>query len=147
MAFKRIISPVDFSRHSLSALRTAIEIARRDSAELLILHVVEGPPIVSEWFPEHGLGEAMVRMEESAREAVDTLLARHSTELEGISVSSAIVNGVPFVEVLKQEKTWKADLIVLGARGATSLDQIIFGSTAERVLTGSTCSVLVVKKD
>lgn len=60
-------------------------------------------------------------------------------------MATIIVNGVPFVEILKQATTWKADLIVLGAIGATSVDEIIFGSTAERVLKGATCSVLVVR--
>jgi nucleotide-binding universal stress UspA family protein len=84
-------------------------------------------------------------MEEKAHQALNTLLASSSPESASLAVASTIVNGVPFVEILKQTKTWNADLIVLGARGAASVDQIMFGSTAERVLRGADCSVLVVR--
>jgi nucleotide-binding universal stress UspA family protein len=38
-----------------------------------------------------------------------------------------------------------ADLTVLGTRGKTNLRDILLGSTAERVLAESRCSVLAVK--
>ena len=50
MPFKRIVCPVDFSNSSLAAFETAVEMAQRDSAELLVLHVIEGRPVLSEWF-------------------------------------------------------------------------------------------------
>ena len=71
----------------------------------------------------------------------------HGSKTEGLAVATIIVNGIPFVEILKQATTWKADLIVLGAmRGYTSVEEIFFGSTAERVLRGTACSVLVVRE-
>jgi nucleotide-binding universal stress UspA family protein len=145
MSFKRILCPLDFSKSALAAFEIAIEMAQRDSAELLVLHVIEGRPVVSEWFPTHRLGEMTVRMEEKAHQAVNTLLTCTAPKTRGLAVATIIVNGVPFVEILKQAATWKADLIVLGAIGATSVDEIIFGSTAERVLKGAACSVLVVR--
>jgi nucleotide-binding universal stress UspA family protein len=145
MRFKRVLCPVDFSDNALTAFETAVEMAQRDSAELLVLHVIEGRPVVSEWFPTHSLGEMTVRMEEKAHQAVETLLTCTAPKTEGLAVTTIIVNGVPFVEILKQATTWKADLIVLGATGAASVDEIFFGSTAERVLKGAACSVLVVR--
>jgi glycine betaine transporter len=145
MPFKRIICPVDFSDSSLAAFETAVEMAQKDSAELLVLHVIEGRPVVSEWFPTHSLGEMTVRMEEKAHQAVNTLLTCTAPKTEGLAVATIIVNGIPFVEILKQAATWKANLIVLGAIGATSVEGIFFGSTAERVLRGAECSVLVIR--
>jgi len=147
MPFKRILCPVDFSNSSIAAFETAIELTRQDRAELFVLHVIEGQPVVSEWFPAESLVQAMVRMDEKAHQALNALLTSCSSELTGLAVVTTIVNGVPFVEILKQRATWNADLIVLGARGAASVDQIVFGSTAERVLRGVDCSVLVVRKE
>ena len=146
MPFKRIICPVDFSNSALTAFETAVEMAQRDSAELLVLHVIEGRPVLSEWFPTHSLGEMTMRMEEKANQAVNTLLTCTAPKTEGLAVATMIVNGLPFVEILKQAATWKADLIVLGAIGAASVDEFVFGSTAERVLKGAACSVLVVRQ-
>jgi nucleotide-binding universal stress UspA family protein len=84
-------------------------------------------------------------MEEKAHQAVNTLLICTAPKIDGLAVATIIVNGVPFVEILKQATTCKADLIVLGATGAASVDQLIFGSTAERVLKGAACSVLAVR--
>ena len=145
MPYKRIICPVDFSNSALTAFETAVEMAQRDSAELLLLHVIEGRPVLSEWFPTHSLGEMTVHMEEKAHQAVNTLLVCTAPKTNKLAVATIIVNGVPFVEILKQATTWKADLIVLGATGAASVDEIIFGSTAERVLKRAACSVLVVR--
>jgi nucleotide-binding universal stress UspA family protein len=145
MPFKRIVCPVDFSDSSLAAFEAAVEVAQRESAELLVLHVIEGRPVVSEWFPTHGLGELTVRMEEKAHQAVNTLLACAAPKTEGLAIATIILNGVPFVEILRQAASWKPDLIVLGSTGAASVDKMIFGSTAERVLKGATCSVLVVR--
>ena len=145
MPYKRIICPVDFSNSALTAFETAVEMAQRDAAELLVLHVIEGRPVVSEWFPTHSLGEMTIRMEEKAHQAVNTLLTRAAPNTKGLAVTTIIVNGVPFVEILKQATTWNADVIVLGAIGAASVDEIIFGSTAERVLKRAACSVLVVR--
>lgn len=145
MPFKRILCPVDFSSSSLAAFETAVEMTRRDSAELLVLHVIEGQPVLSEWFPSHRLGEMTVRMEEKAHQAVNSLLDSSSPNLTNLPVATTIVNGVPFVEILKQTRAWNADLIVLGARGTTSVDQLLFGSTAERVLRGADCSVMIIR--
>jgi len=145
MPFKRIVCPVDFSNSSLAAFETAVELAQRDSADLLVLHVIEGRPVVSEWFPTHGLGELTVRMEEKAHQAVNTLLACSAPKTEGLAIATIILNGVPFVEILRQAASWKPDLIVLGSTGAASVDEMIFGSTAERVLKSAACSVLVVR--
>lgn len=146
MPFRRILCPVDFSNSSIAAFETAIELTRRDRAELFVLHVIEGQPVVSEWFPPEGLVEAMVRMDKKAHRAVETLLASFSSELADLAVTTTVVNGIPFLEILRQAESSNVDLIVLGARGAASVDQIVFGSTAERVLKGADCSVLVVRK-
>jgi nucleotide-binding universal stress UspA family protein len=39
----------------------------------------------------------------------------------------------------------KADLIVVGNKGRTNLRYVLLGSTAERLLSGLPCSLLVVK--
>jgi universal stress protein E len=42
-------------------------------------------------------------------------------------------------------RSMNADLVALGTRGRTNLRDILLGSTAERVLSESRCSVLAVK--
>ena len=72
-------------------------------------------------------------MEEKAHQAVNTLLICTAPRTDKLAVATIIVNGVPFVEILKQANTWKADLIVLGATGAASLTTVCLEAPPERV--------------
>jgi nucleotide-binding universal stress UspA family protein len=145
MPFKRILGAVDFSQESVAAFHTAVETARQSKAALHILHVVEAQPVVPGWLPPKGLSEMMLMLEEKARAAMQSLIESSARELEGIKFTTEINNGRAFVEILNRGRDWKADLIVLGARGAASLEQIIVGSTVEHVMRESPCSVLIVR--
>lgn len=143
MGFERILCAVDFSDGSLAALKSAIELAHGGSRRLFIFHVSEAQPVFSQWLTPDRLGEVTVELQQAAKESMDELL--DSAQLEDVSVETEITNGRAFVEIIKKAREWKADLVVLGAKGMASLDQIVMGSTAERVMKESACSVLIVK--
>jgi nucleotide-binding universal stress UspA family protein len=145
MAFKRILGAVDFSPESVRALRVAAELARQSRGALHILHVIEAQPVVSEWLPVNGLSEMMLTLEEKAEAAMRKLVESLSRELEGIKLTTEINNGRAFVEITNRARDWKADLIVMGAKGAATLEEIVFGSTAEHVVREAVCSVLIVR--
>ena len=52
--------------------------------------------------------------------------------------------GKPYVELLDVAREQRADLILLGVRGRSSLDLGFFGSTANHVVRTATCPVLTV---
>jgi nucleotide-binding universal stress UspA family protein len=55
------------------------------------------------------------------------------------------VVGSPFVEILKIARDLDLPMIVMGVKGrSTPPEEILFGSTAERVLRGSRVPVLCV---
>lgn len=145
MAFKRILCAVDFSEESLEAFQKAVELASQSSARLFVLHALEAQPVISQWLEEDRLGEVTVAMERKARQSLNSLLDSHRAELEKISVHSEIASGRAFVEILENARVWNADLIVLGSRGASALDRLLVGSTAERVMKDAECSVLVAR--
>lgn len=145
MAFKRILCAVDFSEPSLAGFRRAAAMAHRNEAQLFLLHAMEAQPVISQWYPIEGLGEMSVELQEKAKEAMDSLLNSSQKRLRGIHVKSAITSGRGFEEILENARVWNADLIVLGVRGSAGVENILLGSTAERVMIGSECSVLIVK--
>jgi nucleotide-binding universal stress UspA family protein len=145
MAFKRILCAVDFSRESLEAFRVAVETARLYSGSLFIFHVIEAQPVLAEWLPINGMGEVTTQIVEKANAAMDALVASAQSSLDGLSFTTEVTSGRAFVEIVNRAQEWKADLIVLGSQGAASLEKIVMGSTAERVMKGAACSVLVVR--
>ena len=62
-----------------------------------------------------------------------------------IDIEKMIVVGLPFVEILKIARDLDLPMIVMGTRGqSTPAEEILFGSTAEKVLRGTRVPVLCV---
>jgi nucleotide-binding universal stress UspA family protein len=133
MPFKRILTAVDFSANSLEAFRVAAEMAAVHSAALHLLHVIEALP--------SGPGEATVEFVQKANQAVEQLVASSQPALERVTLATEVASGRAF----DRARDWRADLIVLGTKGTTSLEQIFLGGTAEHVIKESACSVLIVR--
>jgi len=145
MGYKRILCAVDFSDHSNAAFYRAVELAERFSSNLTVLHATEMTPLVSRWLAPEGMSDLTIQIENRARDAMDQLLGTVPQASEKLKIKSEITSGRPAAEILENARVWGADLIVLGARGAGSIEQAVMGSTVNRVITEAECSVLVVK--
>jgi nucleotide-binding universal stress UspA family protein len=64
---------------------------------------------------------------------------------KGVEHSSIIRHGDPGVEIVKAAEENKADLIVVGSRGLSTLRRLILGSVSRKVINKSKIPVLVVK--
>lgn len=137
MPFNRILTAVDFSPKSLEAFRVAVEMARAHSVSLHLLHVIEARPAVPV--------ETAAEIFQKAKTAVEQLVASSQPALEETTVTTEIASGSAFDEILSRAREWRADLIVLGAKGTTSLEESILGGTAEQVMKEAPCSVLIVR--
>lgn len=138
-----ILVPIDFSPCSLNALRVAIGMAAPDG-DLTLLHVVD------ERFVDDavaaGLGtsdDIRGRLREQAEGSFANML--EDLDQQGVTIEKMIVIGSPFVEILKIARDLDLPLIVMGVKGrSTPPEEILFGSTAERVLRGARIPVLCV---
>jgi nucleotide-binding universal stress UspA family protein len=71
--------------------------------------------------------------------------AMGGVEPGSVSVERMIVIGSPFVEILKIARDLDLPMIVMGVKGrSTPPEELLFGSTAEKVLRGSRVPVLCV---
>jgi nucleotide-binding universal stress UspA family protein len=139
MPFKRILTAVDFSASSLEAFRIAAEMASVHSAALHLLHVIEALP--------SGPGEATMEFVQKANEAVEQLVGSSQPAHEKVTLTTEVASGRAFDEIVNRARDWHADLIVLGTKGTTSLEEILLGGTAEHVIKESPCSVLIVQPE
>ncbi len=138
MAFKRILCAVDFSRDSVAAFNVGVQMARRDAAALHVFHVIEAEPSVS-------VGEAVVRVLEQANAALERLLSDVAPALDGLAVTSEVTSGFAADEIVGRARGWKADLVVLGSKGAPTFEDLGPGETVEGVVEQAPCSVLAVR--
>lgn len=146
MAYKRILCAIDFSDHSNDAFWDAIELAEKNSATLFLLHALEVQPLLTQWLAPDGLSDLTMEIKRKAQESMDSLVNSAGDRLEKLKLHTEITSGRAHAEILENAVVWRADLIVMGARGAGSLEDAVLGSTASRVLGDTECSVLVVKK-
>jgi nucleotide-binding universal stress UspA family protein len=81
-----------------------------------------------------------------ANRAMEVLLASAKGKLSGVALTSEVTPGRAFEEIPARARDRRSDLIVLGANGATSLEDAIIGGTAENVMNEATCSVLIARE-
>jgi universal stress protein A len=138
-----ILVPTDFSRHSRKAFRYAMELARHFGAELTLLHVVD-TRMVDNVYHFHQLSPERAReqMHSAAEESMARWIA--AVKSQGLRVTAVYTEGVPPMEVQKVATEREVDLIVMGTHGATGLTQLLYGSTAQGVVSSAPCPVLTV---
>ncbi len=112
--------------------------------DLTLLHVID-EHFVNEAVAA-GLGAAediRVRLREQADASFNSAL--EEVETGSVTTERMIVTGTPFVEILKIARDLDLPMIVMGIRGrSTPPEELLFGSTAEKVLRGSRIPVLCV---
>lgn len=141
---KKILVPVDFSDYSKNALRYAIDFAKDVSAKLFLIYVVE--PII---YPaDFSMGQVALpsvdlELNSRAKEELENLARREIPE--DIKYDVIIKTGKPFVEINETAGEVDADIIIIATHGHTGVEQLLFGSTAEKVVRKAPCPVLTLR--
>jgi len=141
---RRIFHATDFSDASRPAFAKALELAKQDRAQLLLLNVLVPPsPFLGKKLPSSYLDlQARARRDAERRLAAAVDRAKEA----GVRVQAKLIEGTPAEEILRVGRRWHPDLIVIGTHGRTGLGRIFMGSVAERVLQGASCPVLTVRR-
>ena len=140
---KTILVPTDFSSHSENALRTAAIIAKKNNANILVLHMA-------------GIEDGLLTKEESnaALESVFYLKLAEKrfaefldmSYLNGIEVHQAIKKHRNFNEINEVAQEHNVSLIVISSHGSSGLKELFIGSNTEKVIRHSEIPVLVIKQ-
>jgi len=143
----KILLAVDGSEFSQAATQAIVARMRAESAEVLVLRVVEpriysiAPQIAAGYALEQDkiLKEDFQHAQESVNEASQALRSA------GFSVTTRVIESEARTGILDIAAEWRADLIVLGSHGRKGLRRFLLGSIAESVARHAQCSVLVVR--
>ncbi|MDO5532354.1 universal stress protein [Sutterella sp.] len=137
----KVLIPVDGSRLSLKAVELfkARAAGLENPPELKLITVLRPPPARL---------EALVGYE-GAKRAWDAegarLLEPAQEKLEGIPHETEIIYGHPGRTIAKAAADSNADLIIMGARGASEVESFFLGSVSRAVLEYSTLPVLIAR--
>ncbi|MEY8848455.1 universal stress protein [Psychroserpens sp. XS_ASV72] len=139
---KKIIIPVDFSKHSEYALETGALLAKKHNAELIVMHMLElSESIFSASSSEKNEETAFMLMVTNKK--FESFLDK--PYLEGITVTPMIKHHKVLKEVDEVATQLKADLVIMGSKGINDYDGVFTGSNTEKVVRYSNTPVLVVK--
>jgi nucleotide-binding universal stress UspA family protein len=142
ITIKRILVPTDFSDQGKTALMYAVAFADQFGAAVDLLHVLEPVP-PGALLSYISLSELKKSMQEDAEKNLEELHA----EWEGYAfpVNRIVVEGYPFVEIIKHAKTHNVDMIIMGTHGRGAIAHMLLGSVAEKIVRKAPCPVLTVR--
>jgi nucleotide-binding universal stress UspA family protein len=140
-----ILFATDFSEHAERAERIVAEWATLLNAQVEAFHAIRETAVLFAPYAVPGSSDFEGEMHEAASKRMEGVLAR--LRKTGLSAKSKIVYGRSAQEILARAQSTGSDLIVMGARGYSTLQHFLLGSVAERVVRGAHCSVLVVPEE
>jgi nucleotide-binding universal stress UspA family protein len=138
-----ILHATDFSRASSRAFASALDLARRQRAQLLLLHVMAPPSPFRASEPPTDYLALLAETRRDAQRRLGALLAR--ARKRGVRARSKLTEGAPAQEIARVARRQRADIIVIGTHGRTGLARLLLGSVAARVLQLAACPVLTVR--
>jgi nucleotide-binding universal stress UspA family protein len=142
---KKILVPTDFSETAAIALGQAAHLAKLNSAEIKLLHVIT--PVYSttndalisygDQFYNRLMRTMNGRLKEIAKELHDSLLIDVTTQCKLGIVDQVIA------DVVKKEKF---DIIFMGTHGTSGIREKFIGSNAYRVVDNESCPVITIQR-
>jgi len=115
----KILVPIDFSPSSHVAMETAMELAEKFHAEIILLHVL----------PECSVAEAKAAAEKNFALSQAGLNAKAIKGTTKIAEDHDVAGYI--LEFAEEEK---ADLVVISTHGVSGWYPVVFGSVAEKIV-------------
>lgn len=145
--FSKILVAIDGSQPSMDAAQYAIEMAKKDAAQIIAVTVnhisLSSYGLVT---PEGELKSPQdqeIILESKERFAnLDQIAKQNNVELKTELINSQMSVDGTIVEYAESEDV---DLIIMGTRGRSGFKKLLLGSIASAVVTYSPCPVMIVK--
>ena len=141
--FKKILVGCDFSADSDLALDYSLSIAQEFESELHLVHVVE-PSGYKDLFkmPQQSGEKFKQELYDMIKEKLNDMVPKEA--LNWIKLETTLLVGKPYAELIRYAEMNGVDLIALGIRGHGMVEELLVGSTTDRVIRQSPCPVLSI---
>jgi nucleotide-binding universal stress UspA family protein len=148
--FRGILVAVDGSPNSIRAADAAIDLAKKNDANLYVLSVIPTPVYATTGAQGAvGTGQTPKEFFDRAKKDAEGFVAGvvSKAEGQGLKVRGEITENVPSVveAITDYAQEWRVDLIVVGTRGLSGFKKLLLGSVSGALVSHSPCSVLVIR--
>ncbi|MBU8691094.1 universal stress protein [Priestia megaterium] len=134
--YQKILLAVDGSEHSKRAAKHAIKIASLvPGAKVEIISAIDLSKVKTEVL--HG------ELKQKRQQALEEI--KSMFEKENVSHELKIERGDPGPTIVSYANKHKFDLVVIGSRGLSSLQEMVLGSVSHKVAKRVHCPVMIIK--
>lgn len=158
--YQKILVALDLSDMGETVFQHGLSLAQdTNNSRLFLLHVLSGeeensplpvPPNLRELYPATGNDLTLETWQEQwknfAKSGTEMLENRTNIAVTaGIKTDFQQISGNPGSKICQVAREWQADIIVIGHRGRSGLQEFLLGSVSNYVLHHAPCSVLIVQ--
>jgi nucleotide-binding universal stress UspA family protein len=141
---KTILVPTDFSGCANNALSYAKGLATKLNSKIILHHSCHLPAFTMQVpFEKFSEEELLAEARNSIKDYIDNGKLKGSAIDAEFNVSLGLA--VDNIVALAEEK--KADLIIMGTKGTSGIEEVLLGSNAATVMEKAPCMVLTVPED
>lgn len=143
----RILLPTDFSQNSIEAIRYALNIYKNIKATFYLLHTYTPPIYQTEYIigspGQIGLGDVFQENSMTQLEKLKDLLEHQYQNPNHTFIVHSAFNTL-ISEVLETVTAENIDVIIMGTKGVTGANDILFGTHTVHVIKKANCPVIAV---
>jgi nucleotide-binding universal stress UspA family protein len=146
VAVKKILAPIDRSKYKEKIIAYAMSLGKAWGAEITAIHVIDPGRGV----PGGRVKEKELEREEEAKREAEILLVQSVDPLahkEGINIKKEVVEESDSVakSIIGYAKKNNMDVIVIGTKGMTAVEDFFLGSVANNVIRHAHCPVFAIR--
>ena len=146
ITLKKVLVPIDRSEYREKILAYAIALTKAWGAELTAIHVIDPGRGV----PGGRIKEKEQEREEEARREAQTLVMNSIdplTDKEGLIIKKEVIERSHSISksIITYARQNKFDVIVIGTKGMTAVEEFFLGSVANNVIHHAHCPVFAIR--
>lgn len=148
---KRILFPTDFSEVANNAFVHALELAKTQGGELIVLHSFEMPIVDNQFFPENYMiiyESLELSQFDMFKDEIPKLRAiAQERNLDKIRMTHRLMDGDLVYNIKKAIVEDKIDFLVMGTSGVTGWESFFLGSNSGNIVTDIDIPMLCIPSE
>ena len=144
---KTILLPTDFSKNSINAIDYAVELFKDMACHFYILNVQKASSFISDdMLVVSSYATIYNTIVDAAKKSIANIISKIEEDKNNSKHHfHSVVDYDNFIDSINQVSSkYQVDLIVMGTKGASGLDKVIFGSNTVRVIQRCDTPVLAI---
>jgi nucleotide-binding universal stress UspA family protein len=147
--FSKVLAAIDGSQSSIDAAAYAAAMARKNNAQLIVLHVLFSPlgyEYSSGKFGDETIPSSVKQIFGAAKNEAEQWFNKIKERTGEVIRTEVIVTDTSVAgAIIRYAEEHNVDLIVVGTRGRSAFTKLLLGSVASAVVTYAHCPVLLIR--